>query len=212
MKKAAITYLGDSNLLLECPSVEVRDQYFLELTSTYPQLKIRRGMESILLCWPRPLDNPEAMCAEILNSLPESTHSDTTIFEPTIEIPVVYDGMDLTEVTTRIDLSIESFVTLHTRILWRVDLIGFSPGLPYLSPVTANPDLQRFETIARRDSPRTKVPAGSIGIAGGLTIIYPTPMPGGWHIIGSTKTRMFNSSKTSPATLSIGDIVKFTAL
>jgi len=96
-------------------------------------------------------------------------------------IPVLYDGADLMDVAARLQLSPADVIALHTSVEYDVFAIGFLPGFPYagyLPPGLAG--------IARRDSPRLRVPAGSVAIAGRQTAIYPGESPGGWQLLGTT--------------------------
>ncbi len=98
-----------------------------------------------------------------------------------LEIPVLYDGEDLHAAAARLALSPVEVVNLHCSVEYQVFAIGFQPGFPYagyLPPALAG--------SARRDSPRLRVPAGSVAIAGRQTAIYPRESPGGWHLIGRT--------------------------
>jgi KipI family sensor histidine kinase inhibitor len=118
-------------------------------------------------------------------------------------IPVRYDGPDLAEVAGRCQLTVAALVALHSQALYTVALIGFLPGFPYLDGLPARLHLPR------RASPRTKVPAGAIAIAGAQTGIYPQASPGGWHILGTTASRLFDTDQWPPALLSAGDTVRF---
>jgi KipI family sensor histidine kinase inhibitor len=120
-------------------------------------------------------------------------------------IPVTYDGPDIEAVAARLDLSTEQIVEIHTRPVYRVFLIGFVPGWAYLGPLAEELELPR------RHVPRTKVPAGSVAIAGRQTGIYPLPTPGGWHLIGRTKVRLFLPDSDPPCLFRAGDRVKFFA-
>lgn len=118
-------------------------------------------------------------------------------------IPVRYDGMDLETVAAATGLSTSEVVARHSARAYTVDLIGFVPGFAYLSEL--DPSLQ----LRRRSEPRSRVPAGSVAIAAALTGVYPLDTPGGWHIIGHTKTRMFDPTRQPPAVLRAGDTVRF---
>jgi KipI family sensor histidine kinase inhibitor len=120
-------------------------------------------------------------------------------------IPVTYDGPDIEAVAARLDLSTAQIVEIHTRPVYRVFLIGFVPGWAYLGPLAEELELPR------RHVPRTKVPAGSVAIAGRQTGIYPLPTPGGWHLIGRTKVRLFLPDSDPPCLFRAGDRVKFFA-
>ncbi len=120
-------------------------------------------------------------------------------------IPVVYDGPDADEVASRLKLTREEVVALHTRPIYRVFLVGFVPGWAYLGPLPDELELPR------RHVPRTQVPAGSVAIAGRQTGIYPLPTPGGWHLIGRTSVKLFLPDRDPPCLFRAGDRVKFFA-
>jgi inhibitor of KinA len=118
-------------------------------------------------------------------------------------IPVRYDGVDLEVVAASTALSVEQIKARHTARTYSVDLLGFVPGFAYLSEL--EPSLQ----LPRRAQPRPRVAAGSVAIAGAQTAVYPLDTPGGWHIIGTTDTVMFDPARDPPALLAPGDTVRF---
>jgi KipI family sensor histidine kinase inhibitor len=120
-------------------------------------------------------------------------------------IPVVYDGPDMEAVAAVLGLDAAKIIELHTRPIYRVFLVGFVPGWGYLGPLPE--DLE----LARRQVPRTKVPAGSVAIAGRQTGIYPSATPGGWHLIGRTSVKLFLPDSDPPCLFRAGDRVKFFA-
>jgi KipI family sensor histidine kinase inhibitor len=122
----------------------------------------------------------------------------------TVEIPVSYDGEDLPEVAGLTGLEPEEVVRRHTAPEYTVAFLGFSPGFPYL--VGLDPALQ----VPRRDTPRTSIPAGSVGLAGNQTGIYPTASPGGWQLIGHTDVTLFDPARDPPALLAPGSHLRFT--
>jgi inhibitor of KinA len=126
-----------------------------------------------------------------------------------VEIPVCYGGEfgpDLEGVAASGGLAAEEVVRLHAAGEYRVHLVGFVPGFPYLGGLDA-----RLHT-PRRESPRTAVPAGSVGIGGEHTGIYPVESPGGWQLIGRTPLRLFDAHRERPALLRAGDRVRFRAV
>jgi inhibitor of KinA len=126
-----------------------------------------------------------------------------------VEIPVCYGGEfgpDLEGVAASGGLAAEEAVRLHAAGEYRVHLVGFVPGFPYLGGLDA-----RLHT-PRRESPRTAVPAGSVGIGGEHTGIYPVESPGGWQLIGRTPLRLFDAHRERPALLRAGDRVRFRAV
>ncbi|GGE49624.1 kinase A inhibitor [Pullulanibacillus camelliae] len=125
---------------------------------------------------------------------------------PIITIPVCYGGEfgpDLGHVATINDFSEEAVISTHSSPLYHVYMIGFSPGFPYLGGM--HTDI----ATPRRDTPRTSVPAGSVGIAGQQTGVYPTESPGGWQIIGRTPLKLFQPESKTPIRLSMGDRIRF---
>ncbi|CAZ98708.1 5-oxoprolinase subunit PxpB [Zobellia galactanivorans] len=121
-------------------------------------------------------------------------------------LPVCYDldfGIDLIEIAERSGMSIGEIVTLHTSHVYTVFGIGFLPGFTYLGGL---PETLEFD---RRPQPRPKVVAGSVGLAGKQTGIYPQESPGGWNIIGNCPVPMFNPKKEEPCFVSVGDQVQF---
>jgi inhibitor of KinA len=142
---------------------------------------------------------------KILDGLPESGAAPSPPLR-SIEIPVCYGGLygpDLEAVADHNGMTPEEVIALHSEARYRVYLIGFAPGFPYLGGMP--------ERIAmpRRPSPRPRVPAGSVAIGGAQTGIYPIDSPGGWHIIGRTPLRLFSPERMPPALLFAGDAVRF---
>jgi KipI family sensor histidine kinase inhibitor len=121
----------------------------------------------------------------------------------THRIPVRYDGLDLDFIATSTGLSVDEVVARHSGRSYTVDLLGFVPGFGYLGEL--DPALH----LPRRDQPRPRVTAGSVAIAAAQTAVYPLDTPGGWHIIGSTSTVMFDPARNPPALLAPGDTVQF---
>jgi len=120
-------------------------------------------------------------------------------------IPVVYDGPDLEDVARALSMPAAEVIALHTHPIYRVFLVGFVPGWAYLGPLPEELEL------ARREVPRTQVPAGSVAIAGRQTGIYPLAVPGGWHLIGRSSVKLFLPDSDPPSLFRAGDRVKFFA-
>lgn len=118
-------------------------------------------------------------------------------------IRVVYDGEDLDAVAARTGLSRADVIEIHAAGEYSVLAVGFVPGFAYLG------ELDERLRIPRRDTPRIRVPAGSVAIAGGQTAVYPLTTPGGWHIIGRTDARMFDPTRSPPSLLAVGGRVRF---
>lgn len=120
-----------------------------------------------------------------------------------LEVPVRYDGPDLQEVARQTGLGLAEVVAAHTGSTWRVAFSGFSPGFAYL--VGGDPRL----VVARRPEPRTRVPAGSVALAGQFSGVYPRESPGGWQVIGRTDEVLWDVNRTPPALLAPGLTVRF---
>lgn len=123
-----------------------------------------------------------------------------------VEIPVTYDGPDLADVARLTGLSEDEVVAAHTGEPWRVAFGGFAPGFGYLSG--GDPRLE----VPRRDEPRTKVPAGAVGLAGTFSGVYPRESPGGWQLIGTTDATLWDLDRDPPALLRPGAVVRFVAV
>lgn len=126
-----------------------------------------------------------------------------------IEIPVLYGGdggPDLGAVAEFARCSEAEVVARHTQATYRVYMLGFVPGFAYMGRVDASIAAPRHRV------PRERVPAGSVGIAGGQTGVYPVDSPGGWQLIGRTATVMFDAGRDRPSLLSPGDLVRFVAV
>jgi len=137
----------------------------------------------------------------------QKTIDRSRIPEPKLmKVPVVYGGgygPDLEWVADYCKISSEEVVRLHTVTTYRVYMIGFMPGYPYMG------DLPEALLVPRKETPRTVIPQGSVGIAQNQTGIYPAQSPGGWQIIGQTPLKLFDPAKQPPALLEMGDMVQF---
>jgi inhibitor of KinA len=124
----------------------------------------------------------------------------------TREIPVVYGGEygpDIEWVARYHAIRVEEAIKLHTGTTYQVYMIGFMPGFPYMG------ELPEGLVTPRRETPRTVIPQGSVGIAQRQTGIYPVESPGGWQILGRTPLKLFNPLDSPPTLLEMGDMVKF---
>lgn len=126
-----------------------------------------------------------------------------------VRVPVCYGGEfgpDLAEVAAFAGCAAETVVELHASRVYRVYMVGFVPGFPYMG--TVDPRI----AMPRRESPRLRVPELSVGIAGAQTGIYPTSTPGGWRLIGRAAVRPFDASRTPPALFEPGTRVQFVSI
>lgn len=122
------------------------------------------------------------------------------------EIPICYEkkyGLDLGYISEKCNLTERNIINLHQQNIYQVCMMGFLPGLPFLSEL--DPKLK----LPRRSNPRTLVPSGSIGIAINQSVIYPQDSPGGWNIVGRTPVSIFDQRKENSILLSIGDRITF---
>jgi len=122
---------------------------------------------------------------------------------------VCYDGdhaPDLTTVAQLLGIDSDSVVERHRSASYIVECVGFAPGFAYIA------GLDETLVLPRRSEPRTRVPPGSVGIAGRHTAVYPDQSPGGWHLIGRTPERIFDVGRANPAMLRVGDAVTFRSI
>jgi len=123
-----------------------------------------------------------------------------------VEIPVCYDeefALDLDRVANHTSLTPDAIIALHSSAEYTVACIGFMPGFPFLS------GLPQQLRVPRLESPRTKVPAGSVAIANVQAGVYPLESPGGWNVLGRTPLRLFRVNESPPTLLRPGDFVQF---
>jgi KipI family sensor histidine kinase inhibitor len=120
-----------------------------------------------------------------------------------VEIPVIYDGDDLAATAELLGLSPEALIAAHTGRTWVCAFGGFAPGFGYL--VGDGPSLD----VPRLATPRTRVPAGAVGLAGEFSAVYPRESPGGWRLIGRTELALWDLARTPPALLAPGTPVRF---
>lgn len=149
----------------------------------------------------------ETLRAAVMQALAAApTRASDTEPAAVLEVPVRYggnDGPDLDDLAQNLGCTPEHVIALHSAPLYRVAMVGFRPGFPYLLGLP--PEL----VVPRRASPRRSVAAGSVAIAGEQAGIYPETSPGGWHLLGRTELRMFDPQRTPPALLRPGDGVRF---
>lgn len=162
------------------------------------------GMNNITMI----LREPQTLTSDIIAQL-QRWWRESEALEPdsrSVAIPVTYGGAagpDLAEVARHCGLSAKQVVELHTCADYVVWFLGFQPGFPYLG------GLPEQLTTPRRREPRLIVAAGSVGIGGAQTGIYPLPTPGGWQLIGHTPLQLFDPARDNPILLRPGDRVRF---
>lgn len=176
---------------------------FTTVTITYDGLKVGQVFHAKLLkksC--STYETVRDLLVEIIEPL-EVNNSHTP---KTIEIPVCYgnkQGPDLEEVASYNGLTSQEVIDTHANGNYLVYMLGFAPGFPYLG------GLSQSIACPRKDSPRSSIPAGSVGIAGGQTGVYPIETPGGWQLIGRTPLKLFRPDEQCPTLLQPGNFIKF---
>jgi|GEM_PF-4053 len=198
--------LGDRSLLARLPS-RISKSTHLKIRALQLALEEMEGVVETVPCYAElKIDyNPSVISTESLQS-----RINALVLRPSelpasrlIEVPVVYDGADLAHVAEHNGLSEQEVIQLHSQGTYRVYMLGFSPGFPYLGGL--NPKL----ATPRLEIPRTSVPAGSVGIAGNQTGIYPVESAGGWNIIGRTSLKLFDPDSEKPFLFEAGDELRF---
>jgi len=122
---------------------------------------------------------------------------------PLVEVPVVYDGADLEDVADRWGVTVDEVVARHGEVEFVSAFCGFAPGFAYLA------GLPEEYAVPRLDSPRSRVPAGAVGLAGSWCGVYPTESPGGWRLLGRTDVVLWDAGRSEPALLAPGTRVRF---
>jgi len=183
---------GDTAVLLDCDDADEARRWHARLRDLFPAAL---GACTVLV-----RGNPAEVRAA-LGGL------DVSAAEPPvgreIEIPVVYDGPDLEPVAHLMGVDPSEVVRRHCGRPWTVGFAGFAPGFAYLTGGDPLLDVPRLER------PRPRVDAGSVGLAGRFSGIYPRPSPGGWRLIGHTDVTLWDLDRDDPALLHPGDVVRF---
>jgi KipI family sensor histidine kinase inhibitor len=204
--QAHVTWFGDRAVRVDVASSGERRSVAAHLRDRLPGMLVRPGMRSVLVEAPAPDPHLlESVTAVLVDVRPTAGDDDTGRL---VEIPVTYRGADLESVAAVLACDVETLVRAHRAQKWIVAMMGFAPGFGYLEPAGA---LQLpWQDIPRRDSPRARVPAGSVAVAAGMSAVYPESMPGGWHLIGTTEVTLFDpDSPRDPSALLPGDTVRF---
>lgn len=157
---------------------------------------------SVLVHFSPWLTSAQALARRIAG-LPRIASGDRQV--PAVEVPVRYDGEDLPALAEMLGLSVPQLVEQHQSLRWKVAFTGFAPGFAYMvSPAWPH-------QVPRRATPRTRIPAGSLGLAGEFSGIYPQASPGGWQLIGTAAAPMWDITRQPPALLQPGAEVRFIA-
>ncbi|WP_136050694.1 5-oxoprolinase subunit B/C family protein [Microbacterium sp. K36] len=191
---------SDSALLVEADDLEQAMRLNLAWSDAPGVLERIPGARTVLVRF-----DPHRTSAAALAEALASTEVDAAALPDAgeVTIPVRYDGEDLDEAAALLDVSAEELVARHLAADWRVAFSGFAPGFGYA--VSGDP----LFDVPRRSSPRTRVPAGSVALAGAFSGVYPRESPGGWQLIGRTALEMWDIDRDPPALLAPGRRVRF---
>ena len=200
----AIHHYGDRGLLIDCGSTgAVIDLAAALRADGLPGVDdVVAGARTVLVTVTRPEDLAAVRTRLATYPVPPAAYR-TVPGAADVVIDVVYDGPDLPEVAELLGMTIDEVVAAHTETPWRVGFGGFAPGFAYLV------DGDRRLAVPRRSEPRTRVPAGSVGLAGEFSGIYPRESPGGWQLIGRTDAVLWDIEREQPALLTPGRWVRF---
>ena len=177
----------------------------IELVPAYSSLTIYYEMLTVRKNNPRYKTAYDALKEKIVEKLAEPI-AELPVLSQSVKIPVCYDktfAPDLDELTATKNITIDELIRIHTSKTYSVYMLGFLPGFTYMGKVDDE------IAMPRKVNPRQRVEAGSVGIAGYQTGIYPLPSPGGWQIIGRTPVRLFNANTDELTLLKPGDKVRF---
>lgn len=206
-----VAWLGDRAVVVDLDSRGERAQVVGLLTRSLPGCDVRAGMDAVLVEGPEPdLGLLAAVRAALTGVQPggPAVAREQVAGPVEVTIEVAYDGTDLAEVADRLRCSAADVVDGHAEQRWQVAFVGFAPGFGYLEPV--GPSVLDWSAVSRRASPRARVPAGAVALAAGCSAVYPRAMPGGWMLIGTSTTVLFDPSDPSdPSLLHAGDRVRF---
>jgi KipI family sensor histidine kinase inhibitor len=199
----AVRPAGDRGVLLELGGAERVAQVYAELSASPVDgiTDLVPGATTLLIVAERAGDPALAVAVRRAQAAGRPAAPATPLRE--VRLPVRYDGEDLREVADRCGLSTLEVMERHCRPRYSVAFLGLTPGFAYLTGL--DPALH----LPRRESPRVSVPAGAVAIASDFTGVYPRPSPGGWHLLGTTTTPLWNLAWDPPALLVAGTTVRF---
>lgn len=146
---------------------------------------------------------------DLLKELSENMRVEKLPNQRIIEVPVIYGqefGPDIEFVASHNNMSVNEVIQIHTSNDYPIYMLGFTPGFPYLGRMSDKIETPRLKT------PRNKIPAGSVGIAGKQTGIYPIESPGGWQLIGITPIKLYDPYREPPILMQAGDFIRFVSV
>lgn len=184
---------------------QIKDAHIPHLTDLVPAYSSLTVYYDVISVYSTEHSAFEAI-SELIENITEEKPKPVDGTKRLIDIPVCYEikyALDIYEIARQKNLSVEEIIAIHTSKTYRVYMLGFIPGFSYMGLVD-----EQIE-VPRKTEPRPNVEAGSVGIAGRQTGIYPLNSPGGWQIIGKTPLRLFNKDLAQPVLFEPGDEVKF---
>ncbi|MFG2002865.1 allophanate hydrolase subunit 1 [Spirillospora sp. NPDC048911] len=192
---------GDASLLVELPDLDAMLGLHDALAADPPPgvVDLVPAARTLMLVL-GPAADPASVAARVRSARGRPAGAASS---GTVEIPVAYDGPDLAGAAELTGRTPAELISAHTATTWQVAFTGFAPGFAYLVGGGLN--------VPRRPTPRVRVPAGSVGLAGEFSGIYPADSPGGWQIIGHTDTALWDLERDPPALLRPGIHVHFIA-
>ena len=193
---------GDTALLVELDDLDEVLSLYAQLDEDLPEgvIDLVPAATTLLLTIDPRATDVERISRQV-SGITVGSHERATTGE--VEIPVVYDGEDLVEVGRITGLGERGVIEAHTGSPWTVAFCGFAPGFGYM--VGGDERLR----VPRRDNPRTRVPAGSVAIAGEFASVYPRESPGGWQLIGRTNLEVWDIGREPPALIVPGTTVRY---
>lgn len=207
MNAAAVAWFGDRAVVVRMSDPQERRALLTALRERFREHDVRVGMDSVMVV----SAEPDARLLGTVTEWLAAAAVDPTVGGvplTTIDIPVVYDGEDLHQAAASLGCDARTLVDAHSRQTWSVALMGFAPGFGYLVPT--GDLLLPWSQVPRLDRPRSRVPGGSVAVAAGMSAVYPSAMPGGWLLLGTTEVTLFDpSDEASPTLLRPGHRVRF---
>ena len=201
-----IKRVGTRGLIVDLPDLAAVMDWYAALSASPldHQTDVVAAARTVLITF----DSPTAT-TKAIDTLRSYSPDSADRGEPRdIEIKVLYDGEDLADLASSLSKSPEELIEWHTETVWVAAFGGFAPGFTYCVPE----DATRALSVPRRATPRTAVPAGAVALAGDFSAVYPRTSPGGWQLIGTTNTPMWDSTATPPALVLPGDRVHYVAV
>ena len=196
-----MTRAGSGALLLDCEDQEQVFQLYERLREDPRLADVVPGDRTLMVI----SDHAEALSdAALLREARGPSQAPARTAEPVV-VKVRYDGPDLAEAAELAGTSVEGLVAAHTGSPWTAQFLGFCPGFAYL----VNPGAGL--AVPRRQSPRARIPAGAVALGAEYSAVYPMATPGGWQLIGTADTPMWDLERDPPSLLSPGSLVRFVA-